>query len=284
MGFFHGEAPLTRKGGQEEQLDGSAVSTRSLRSSSALSTAFLDDCVRVRACAKLIRNAGKHRRRAYFLVGRSYSADEEPRSVLFSREPSYIWPRDVFQFGRRYYLRYFMWISLSPPPLSPPSLLLLRFFLVLRPPPGRRGSAKGCAWVVWRLTKEGGGGGGIREARRRLVRCGTLSLKYPEVFFPRNCRSPSFLASLNGPGYPGRIEKLPLHALSLSLSHRFFYLAFSRSHFFSFVSPREAIYTRLRLANSRPLLDDDKAPRALRTRPSLHAPPRVFKNLSSSAS
>lgn len=77
---------------------------------------------------------------------------------------------------------------------------------------GDEDPTKDCAWVVQGLR------GGIREARRRLVRCGTLSLKYPEVFFPRNCRSPSFLGSLNGPGYPGRIEKLPSCFTSLSLS------------------------------------------------------------------
>lgn len=114
--------------------------------------------------------------------------------------------------------------------------------------------------------------GGIREARRRLVRRGTLSLKYPEVFFPRNCRSPSFLGSLNGSGYPGRIEKLPPRSPFLSL----FYPSFSLSYFFLSVSPHEAIYTRLRLANSRPLLHDDKAPRVLR--PSLHAQPWIFEN------
>lgn len=81
--------------------------------------------------------------------------------------------------------------------------------------------AKDCAWVVQGLR------GGIREARRRLVRCGTLSLKYPEVFFPRNCRSPSFLGSLNGPGYPGRIEKLPLRSISLSFSFPLFSLFLS---------------------------------------------------------
>lgn len=58
----------------------------------------------------------------------------------------------------------------------------------------------------------------VREARRRLVRRGTLSLKYPEVFFPRNCRSLSFPGSLNGSGYPGRIEKLPPLSLFLPFS------------------------------------------------------------------
>lgn len=141
--------------------------------------------------------------------------------------------------------------------------------------------AKDCAWVVQGLR------GGIREARRRLVRCGTLSLKYPEVFFPRNCRSPSFLGSLNSPGYPGRIEKLPLRSISLSFSFPLFPLflslfnpSFSLLCLFFSVSAREAIYTRLRLANSRPLLDDDKAPRALRTRPILHAQSRVSGNIS----
>lgn len=100
-------------------------------------------------------------------------------------------------------------MDLPPPPPSPslrpsapfPTLLLLAF-----------------SWETWiprRIVR--GLRGGIREARRRLVWCGTLSLKYPEVFFPRNCRSPSFLGSLNGPGYPGRIEKLPPRSIFLSL-------------------------------------------------------------------
>lgn len=98
----------------------------------------------------------------------------------------------------------------SPPPLLFPflSFSFSSSGLLL----GDVDPTKDCAWVAQGLR------GGIREARRRLVRCGTLSLKYPEVFFPRNCRSPSFLGSLNGPGYPGRIEKLPLCSLSLSSS------------------------------------------------------------------
>lgn len=113
---------------------------------------------------------------------------------------------------------------------------------------------KDCAW-------DAGVEGSIREARRRLVWCGTLSLKYPEVFFPRNCRSLSFLRSLNGPGYPGRIEKLPPCSISLfSLFSLLSTCPFCSHTFFFSVSAREAIYTRLRLANSRPLLDDDKVP------------------------
>jgi len=102
---------------------------------------------------------------------------------------------------------YFIWIVL------PPALLLL-FSL---PPMSSLGifPPNGSAWVAHGTE---GDEGGIREARRRLVRYGTLSFKYPEVFFPRNCRSSSFLGSLNGPGYPERIEKLPLLSLSLSLS------------------------------------------------------------------
>ena len=151
--------------------------------------------------------------------------------------------------------------------LSPPFLPTL--FLLL----GDVDPTKDCAW-------DAGVEGGIREARRRLVWCGTLSLKYPEVFFPRNCRSLSFLGSLNGPGYPGRIEKLPL--CSISLFFLFSLLStcpFCSQTFFFSVSAREAIYTRLRLANSRPLLDDDKVPWALRTRPILHAQPRVSENI-----
>ena len=101
-------------------------------------------------------------------------------------------------------------MDLSPPFL--PLILLPTLFLLL----GDVDPTKDCAW-------DAGVEGGIREARRRLVWCGTLSLKYPEVFFPRNCRSLSFLGSLNGPGYPGRIEKLPLCSISL---FSFFFLSF----------------------------------------------------------
>jgi len=134
-------------------------------------------------------------------------------AVCSSCEPSYILPGDVFQFGRRYSLCYFIWISHLLLPLASSfssafSFSFSSFGLLLRDVD----SAKDCAWVVQGIE------GGIREAWRRLVWCGTLSLKYPEVFFPRNCRSPSFLGSLNGLGYPGRIEKLPSRSISFSSS------------------------------------------------------------------
>lgn len=162
----------------------------------------------VRTHAKLIHKGYREMsERAYFLVGRSY-LQTGSRAVCSSCEPSYILPGDVFQFGRRYCLCYFIWISLLLLPLSFLSFSFASSGLLL----GDVDPTKDCAWVAQGLR------GGIREARRRLVRCGTLSLKYPEVFFPRNCRSPSFLGSLNGPGYPGRIEKLPLCSIPLSLS------------------------------------------------------------------
>lgn len=172
------------------------------------------------------------------------------RTVCFSREPSYRYLAQRCISIQSKILSLLFHMDLSPPS---PSLFFSSSGLFLRDVNPTEGCA-GCA------------GGGIREARRRLVRCGTLSLKYPEVFFPRNCRSPSFLGSLNGPGYPGRIEKLPACSLSLflsfSLSLSFLLIFLVPASFFFYVSPREAIYTRLRLANSRPLLDDDKAHRA----------------------
>lgn len=114
--------------------------------------------------------------------------------------------------------------SISYVDLHSPSSLHLSLFLSLDLLMGDVDPAKGMC--VGCATAEEETGDGIREARRRLVRRGTLSLKYPEVFFPRNCRSPSFLGSLNGSGYPERIEKLPPLFLSL-------YLSFSFSYFFS---------------------------------------------------
>lgn len=117
-------------------------------------------------------------------------------------------------------------------PSSPSPSPFLLFSLFFRSSPGRCGSREGlCVGCV-------GDGGGIREARRRLVRCGTLSLKYPEVFFPRNCRSPSFLGSLNGPGYPRRIEKLPSLSISLFLS---FPLSLQRAFFSPFLLAKQFI-------------------------------------------
>lgn len=124
------------------------------------------------------------------------------RTVCFSREPSYRYLAQRCISIQSKILSLLFHMDLSPPS---PSLFFSSSGLFLRDVNPTEGCA-GCA------------GGGIREARRRLVRCGTLSLKYPEVFFPRNCRSPSFLGSLNGPGYPGRIEKLPACSLSLFLS------------------------------------------------------------------
>lgn len=189
-------------------------------------------------------------------------------------------PGDVFQFGRRYCLCYFIWISL--PLLSPVSSHRPVFSFSS----GSSGLFSRETWILRRIVRgfEEWGRGGIREARRRLVRRGTLSLKYPEVFFPRNCRSPSFLGSLNGPGYPRRIEKLPPHSISLSFLSPLSLSLVSTCPFCSpaFFSPfllAKQFITRLHLANSRPLLDDDKAPRALRTRPILHAQPRVSENI-----
>lgn len=86
-----------------------------------------------------------------------------------------------------------------------------------------------------------------------------------------------FSSSLNSPGYLARMEKLACPRLSSThpvFSFLFFYLSFFLLILRSLA--RKAIYTRLHLANSQPLLEDDKASRALRTRPGLHARDRIL--------
>lgn len=133
--------------------------------------------------------------------------------------------------------------------------------------------AEGCAWIVW--DREGWEDG-IREPRRRLVRYGTLSLKYPEVFFPRNCRSSSFLGSLNGPEYLGRIEKLPPRSLFLRLLLPFpFYLALV-----SFFPPFLLAKQFIRASASQTAAHYSTTIKLLpELRPSLHAHSRGFSRI-----
>lgn len=58
-------------------------------------------------------------------------------------------------------------------------------------------------------VSKGVGEGSRWFTQQRLVQGVTLSLKYPEVFFPRNFYVSFFPPSLNSLGYPARIEKLP---------------------------------------------------------------------------
>lgn len=137
-------------------------------------------------------------------------------------------------------------------------------------------SGRSCIYLIHRS----------HNTQKRLVQGVAWSLKYPKVFFPHNCTS-FFVPPLDILGYPARIEKLPYSHPSSTLP------TFLLLLFFFFVCPsffllilrslaREAIYTRLHLANSHPLLEDDKASRALRTRPGLHARDRALPSLSCS--
>lgn len=103
----------------------------------------------VRAHAKLIRNTGKCQSELIF------SWDEVictgSHAVCSSCEPSYILPGDVFQFGRRYCLCYFIWISLLllPLPLSPFLSLLPAFsWEMWIPRKIVRGLCRGWGWYT----------------------------------------------------------------------------------------------------------------------------------------
>lgn len=159
--------------------------------------------------------------RAYFLMGRSYPQTENnggkgerggSRRRKEKRARSLFLSASLVISGREMYFNSVEDTVSAISYGSRPLLLLFpvlvslffRFFLaslslwetwILR--------AKGCACRL-RARAAGRRGKGregclvyTREARRRLVRRGTLSLKYPEVFFPRNCRSSSFLGSLS---------------------------------------------------------------------------------------
>lgn len=77
---------------------------------------------------ELIWNTRKRQSELIFLRDKVMCGPKS-RAVCFSPEPSYIWPGDVFQFGRRYRLCYFIWISVlvvrpSFSSFLPPALLL----------------------------------------------------------------------------------------------------------------------------------------------------------------
>lgn len=145
------------------------------------------------------------------LSSRRASDEGSPRLTVdhFSSELRYIWPRDVFQFTWR------LAVSIS----------------------------YGCIFIPRGVER-----GGL-YTQKRLVRRGTLSLKYPEVFFPWNRGSPSFPVA----EYPW----ISCEDREVTQPHLF--VPSFVFPFLSSVSAREAIYTRLRLANSHPLLEDDKA-------------------------